>query len=98
MGPQKFNNRQNNKLKIIHMYHDHIALGRAIVAAGRPLIYGGGNLGLMGTVASAYEIEIFDNLSLMWLEGAALENGGKVVGVLPYAMAAAGGERYSSFP
>lgn len=68
MGPQKFNNRQNNKLKIIHMYHDHIALGRAIVAAGRPLIYGGGNLGLMGTVASAYEIDIFDNLSLMWLK------------------------------
>ena len=42
------------------------ALGRGIALAGHTLLYGGSNLGLMGT-----------------LSGAALEQGGRVVGVIP---------------
>jgi predicted Rossmann-fold nucleotide-binding protein len=53
-----------------------IAVGHAIAAANRPLVYGGGSKGLMGAVS-----------------GAALERGGKVTGVVPYAMVAAGGEQ-----
>ncbi|CAL1703449.1 unnamed protein product [Somion occarium] len=51
------------------------SLGFALAEAGRPLVYGGGNKGIMGVVS-----------------GAALEKGGKVTGVVPYAMVAAGGE------
>ena len=50
-------------------------MGVALAEAGRPLVYGGGNKGIMGVVS-----------------GAALEKGGKVTGVVPYAMVAAGGE------
>lgn len=42
------------------------ALGRRIAQEGHTLVYGGSNLGLMGTVS-----------------GAALEHGGRVVGVIP---------------
>lgn len=41
-------------------------LGRAIARAGHTLLYGGSNLGLMGTMS-----------------GAALQEGGRVVGVIP---------------
>ncbi|KAJ7460932.1 hypothetical protein B0H11DRAFT_2057457 [Mycena galericulata] len=51
------------------------ALGHAIGEAKRPLVYGGGNKGIMGVVS-----------------GAVLERGGKVTGIVPYAMVAAGGE------
>jgi hypothetical protein len=52
-----------------------IALGAALVAAQRPLVYGGGSKGIMGIVS-----------------GAVLEGQGKVTGVMPSAMIAAGGE------
>ncbi|KAL1705883.1 hypothetical protein EV121DRAFT_187334, partial [Schizophyllum commune] len=55
--------------------HAAESLGAAIAAAGRPLVYGGGSKGLMGTVS-----------------GAVLSGKGKVTGVVPYAMVAAGGE------
>lgn len=42
------------------------ALGRKIALAGHTLLYGGSNLGLMGTVSTA-----------------AMENGGRVVAVIP---------------
>lgn len=58
------------------MYVLHPALGRALAAADRPLVYGGGSQGIMGVVS-----------------GAVLENGGRVTGVLPFAMAAKGGEK-----
>ncbi|KAI0078140.1 hypothetical protein K474DRAFT_1706695 [Panus rudis PR-1116 ss-1] len=51
------------------------SVGYALAEAGRPLVYGGGNKGIMGVVS-----------------GAALEKGGRVIGVVPYAMVAAGGE------
>ena len=51
------------------------ALGAALAKASRPLVYGGGKLGLMGILAQA-----------------ALDNGGHVTGVSPYAMVARGGE------
>ncbi|KAL1681189.1 hypothetical protein EV122DRAFT_195899, partial [Schizophyllum commune] len=55
--------------------HAAESLGAAIAVAGRPLVYGGGSKGLMGTVS-----------------GAVLSGKGKVTGVVPYAMVAAGGE------
>lgn len=63
-----------------HYMHESLSwaiagLGFALAEAGRPLVYGGGNKGIMGVVS-----------------GAALEKGGKVTGVVPYAMVAAGGE------
>ncbi|KAJ7722297.1 hypothetical protein DFH07DRAFT_760057 [Mycena maculata] len=51
------------------------SLGHAIAAANRPLVYGGGNKGIMGVVS-----------------GAVLERGGKVTGIVPFAMVSAGGE------
>ncbi|KIK90730.1 hypothetical protein PAXRUDRAFT_831444 [Paxillus rubicundulus Ve08.2h10] len=54
-----------------------VSLGHALVAANRPLVYGGGNSGIMGIVSSAV---------------ANLE-GGKVTGIIPYAILAAGGEK-----
>lgn len=52
-----------------------ISLGKALAVSQRRLVYGGGKLGLMGTVAEA-----------------ALNNGGYVTGISPYAMVAKGGE------
>jgi len=51
------------------------SLGKALAVAKRPLVYGGGSKGIMGTVSRA-----------------ALNAGGEVVGVVPYAIFAAGGE------
>lgn len=45
------------------------ALGRALVSAKRPLVYGGGWSGIMGVISNTV-----------------LEQGGKVVGVIPKAM------------
>jgi len=59
---------------LITVYH-LTAVGRALAAANRPLVYGGGSKGIMGVVS-----------------GAVLEGGGKVTGVIPHAMVAAGGE------
>ncbi|KAG2115526.1 hypothetical protein DEU56DRAFT_840864 [Suillus clintonianus] len=52
-----------------------LSLGRALAEAKRPLVYGGGNCGIMGVVS-----------------GAVMDEGGKVIGVIPYAIHAAGGE------
>ncbi|KAH7889972.1 hypothetical protein F5I97DRAFT_1849029 [Phlebopus sp. FC_14] len=54
-----------------------LSLGHALVAANRPLVYGGGNSGIMGIVSGAV----------------ANSEGGKVTGVIPYAILAAGGEK-----
>jgi len=54
----------------------YLALGRALAADGRPLIYGGGSKGIMGIVS-----------------GAVLKKEGDVIGVIPRAMVAAGGEK-----
>ncbi|EIN08031.1 hypothetical protein PUNSTDRAFT_70434 [Punctularia strigosozonata HHB-11173 SS5] len=52
-----------------------VSLGRALAKAGRGLVYGGGNGGIMGIVSSTVRDE-----------------GGDVLGVIPYAMVASGGE------
>jgi predicted Rossmann-fold nucleotide-binding protein len=52
-----------------------VALGAALVAAQRPLVYGGGSKGIMGIVS-----------------GTVLRDKGKVTGIVPSAMVAAGGE------
>jgi len=57
-------------------YNAAVSLGRALAAADRPLVYGGGSQGIMGVVS-----------------GTVLENGGRVTGVMPFAMAAKGGEK-----
>ncbi|KIJ69661.1 hypothetical protein HYDPIDRAFT_80450 [Hydnomerulius pinastri MD-312] len=54
-----------------------LSLGHALVAANRPLVYGGGNSGIMGVVSGAV----------------ANSDGGKVTGIIPYAILAAGGEK-----
>ncbi|KIK81214.1 hypothetical protein PAXRUDRAFT_198462 [Paxillus rubicundulus Ve08.2h10] len=54
-----------------------VSLAHALVAANRPLVYGGGNSGTMGIISDAV---------------ANLE-GGKVTGVIPYAILAACGEK-----
>lgn len=51
------------------------ALGLALAKNDRPLVYGGGSMGIMGVISDAV-----------------LEGGGKVLGVIPRAMVAAGGE------
>ena len=51
------------------------ALGHALAASNRPLVYGAGSSGIMGRVS-----------------GAVLEKGGRVTGIIPHAMLAAGGE------
>lgn len=51
------------------------SLGKALAAAKRQLVYGGGSWGIMGIVS-----------------GTALDAGGDVVGVIPRAILAAGGE------
>ncbi|KII89272.1 hypothetical protein PLICRDRAFT_108900 [Plicaturopsis crispa FD-325 SS-3] len=52
-----------------------ISVGNALVAAKRPLVYGGGSKGIMGVVS-----------------GTVRAYGGKVIGIIPHAMVAAGGE------
>lgn len=52
------------------------AIAQALVATNRPLVYGGGNTGIMGVVSGAV----------------ANCEGGKVTGIIPYAIYAAGGE------
>jgi hypothetical protein len=54
-----------------------LSVAHALAAANRPLVYGGGNTGIMGVVSGAV---------------ANLE-GGKVTGIIPYAIHAAGGEK-----
>ncbi|KAF8415896.1 hypothetical protein L210DRAFT_3415189 [Boletus edulis BED1] len=54
-----------------------ISIAHALVAANRPLVYGGGNSGIMGVVSGAV----------------ANSEGGKVTGIIPYAIHAAGGEK-----
>ncbi|KAF9244227.1 hypothetical protein BU15DRAFT_42345 [Melanogaster broomeanus] len=54
-----------------------VSVGHALAASNRPLVYGGGNSGLMGIVSSAV----------------ANCDGGKVTGIIPYAILAAGGEK-----
>ncbi|KAF9228749.1 hypothetical protein BS17DRAFT_772446 [Gyrodon lividus] len=54
-----------------------LSLAHALVAANRPLVYGGGNSGIMGIVSGAV----------------ANSDGGKVTGIIPYAILAAGGEK-----
>lgn len=56
-----------------------LSVGRALALQDRPLVYGGGQQGLMGIVSNAV-----------------LQNGGEVIGIIPYAMYAAGGEREKS--
>lgn len=51
------------------------ALGKALAADKRQLVYGGGSKGIMGLVSNAV-----------------LDAGGEVVGVIPYAILAGGGE------
>lgn len=53
-----------------------LSLGYALSIEDRPLIYGGGNSGLMGVVS-----------------GAVSKSEGKVTGIIPYAIFAAGGEK-----
>lgn len=53
-----------------------VSIGHALGKAGRPLVYGGGQKGIMGVVS-----------------GAALDAGSSVLGVLPAAMIASGGEQ-----
>lgn len=55
----------------------HTAVAHALVEANRPLIYGGGKSGIMGVVSGAV----------------ANSEGGKVTGIIPYAILAAGGEK-----
>ena len=59
-----------------HFVYAILALGSALAAANRTLVYGGGSKGIMGVVS-----------------GSVLEHGGKVIGVIPRAMVAAGGEK-----
>ncbi|KAH0830302.1 hypothetical protein J3R83DRAFT_1670 [Lanmaoa asiatica] len=54
-----------------------LSIAHALVAAHRPLVYGGGKSGIMGVVSGAV----------------ANSEGGKVTGVIPYAILAAGGEK-----
>ncbi|KAH7925527.1 hypothetical protein BV22DRAFT_1033899 [Leucogyrophana mollusca] len=54
-----------------------LSLGHALAAAKRPLVYGGGSRGIMGIISA----------TVMSSEG------GKVTGVIPRAILAAGGER-----
>lgn len=54
-----------------------LAIAHALVAANRPLVYGGGKSGIMGVVSGAV----------------ANSEGGKVTGIIPYAILAAGGEK-----
>lgn len=62
---------------IFHISPFHrAALGDALATENRPLVYGGGNSGLMGIVS-----------------GAAAKSHGKVTGIIPYAIFAAGGEK-----
>ena len=55
----------------------HVALGHALAAAKRPLVYGGGSSGIMGIISGA----VMDS------------EDGEVTGVIPYAIFAAGGEK-----
>ncbi|KAF9653848.1 hypothetical protein BDM02DRAFT_3182294 [Thelephora ganbajun] len=55
--------------------HAADSLGKALAAAKRQLVYGGGSKGIMGIVS-----------------GAVLDAGGDVIGVIPHAMLAVGGE------
>ena len=52
------------------------ALADALATDNRPLVYGGGNSGLMGVIS-----------------GATAKSHGKVTGIIPYAIFAAGGEK-----
>lgn len=52
------------------------ALADALATENRPLVYGGGNSGLMGVIS-----------------GATAKSHGKVTGIIPYAIFAAGGEK-----
>jgi len=54
-----------------------VSVAHALVASNRPLVYGGGNSGIMGVVSGA--VANFE--------------GGKVTGIIPYAIHAAGGEK-----
>ncbi|KAG9318176.1 hypothetical protein JVU11DRAFT_255 [Chiua virens] len=54
-----------------------LSVAHALVAANRPLVYGGGNSGIMGVVSGAV----------------ANYEGSKVTGIIPYAILAAGGEK-----
>ncbi|EGO21784.1 hypothetical protein SERLADRAFT_397137, partial [Serpula lacrymans var. lacrymans S7.9] len=54
-----------------------LSLGHALAAAKRPLVYGGGNSGIMGIISGA----------VMESEE------GQVTGIIPYAIFAAGGEK-----
>ncbi|KAF8842484.1 hypothetical protein BDN67DRAFT_899107 [Paxillus ammoniavirescens] len=54
-----------------------VSLGHALIAASRPLVYGGGNSGIMGIISGTV----------------ANSEGGKVTGIIPYAILAAGGEK-----
>lgn len=54
-----------------------VSVAHALVASNRPLVYGGGNSGIMGVVSGAVA-----NFEL-----------GKVTGIIPYAIHAAGGEK-----
>lgn len=53
-----------------------LSLGYALSVENRPLVYGGGNTGIMGVVS-----------------GAVSKAKGKVTGIIPYAIFAAGGEK-----
>jgi uncharacterized protein (TIGR00730 family) len=61
-----------SNLGISLVYRDAaVALGRVLAARGIELVYGGGNIGLMGVLADA-----------------ALESGGRVIGVIPESLMA----------
>lgn len=53
----------------------HLALGKALSKTSHPLIYGGGDKGIMGILSDQV-----------------ISSGGQVVGIVPSAMVAAGGE------
>ncbi|PBK71187.1 hypothetical protein ARMSODRAFT_954959 [Armillaria solidipes] len=61
--------------------HAAESLGKAMARSQRPLVYGGGQKGIMGAVSKAVA-----------------ENGGKVTGIVPFAMVAGGGEGSKSDP
>ncbi|KAK0200043.1 hypothetical protein DFS33DRAFT_1366587 [Desarmillaria ectypa] len=61
--------------------HAADSLGKALARSQRPLVYGGGQKGIMGAVSNAVA-----------------KNGGKVTGIVPFAMVAGGGEGSKSDP
>lgn len=61
--------------------HAAKSLGKAMAQSQRPLVYGGGQKGIMGAISKAVA-----------------ENGGKVTGIVPFAMVAGGGEGSKSDP